>query len=157
MRSVTLLALCAALGCGAATGRSSGDGGAADMAVDTGPEANPPKLAQVTLNSIFSSTFGSATAVGEFSTYAGSVTGPCSDAAAGSCRVRTCPTTDDMGSAVEPGPTRTFVSAGPVTLEGPSGSMMLMSTGMSYTLSLGSAEPWSGGETFTLSATGADV
>ncbi|HEY1584603.1 MAG TPA: hypothetical protein VGH63_02880 [Polyangia bacterium] len=144
MRIAIVMTAAMALGCGAATGRSSGDGGVADMAVQTGPEANPPKLGTLTLNSVFFTGFADASAGASFTTYAGSATGPCSLQAAGSCRVRSCPKDGDLGSAA-PGPARTPVGAGMMTLT---------QDASGYSLSLGSAEPWTGGESFTMAVTG---
>jgi hypothetical protein len=155
MRSAMILCAAAAaavVGCDSVGGRS-GDGGAGDMAVASGPEANPPKLGTVTLQSVFFTGFAMATATARFSTYDGSATGPCSVTTAGACRVRSCPR-DDMGATVA-GPARTNVGAGTVTLTGPAGAMPLaVQADGSYQLSLGSAKPWEGGESFHVAATG---
>ncbi len=153
MRIAIVMAAAMALGCGAASGRSSGDGGAADLAVPTGPEANPPKLGTLTLNSVFFTGFADAHAAASFTTYAGGVAGPCTLEAAGSCRVQSCPKDGDLGSAT-PGPARTPVGAGMVTVAGPAGTMTLTDAANVYSLSLGSTEPWMGGESFTMAATG---
>jgi hypothetical protein len=154
MRSAILLAAAVTLGCGAATGRSSSDGGAADMAVMSGPEANPPKLATLILQSYFSTGLAMASATATFSTYDGGMSGPCNVMPVGACRLRSCPRDSDMGGIARP-PMRTNVGAGTVTLTGPSGAMPLtVGSDGSYSLSLGSAKPWDGGESFTMSATG---
>lgn len=153
MRSAILLAAAVTIGCGSATGRSSSDGGA-DMAVMSGPEANPPKLGILTLQSVYFSGFAMATAIATFSSYDGGQSGPCSVMPVGGCRLRSCPRDTDMGGIAR-GPLRTNVGAGMVTLTGPAGMMPLAAgSDGSYSLSLGTDKPWSGGESFTISATG---
>ncbi|HEY2748644.1 MAG TPA: hypothetical protein VGL86_28685, partial [Polyangia bacterium] len=84
----------------------------------------------------------------------GSVVGPCIVAPAGACRLRSCPKDSDMGGQGQP-PKRTNVGAGTVTLAGPAGMMALgMNSDGSYGASLGSGEPWMGGESFTITTTG---
>lgn len=153
MRSTILCAAVVTIGCGSATGRSASDGGT-DMAAMSGPEANPPKLATLTLQSYFFTGFAMATATAVFSTYDGGASGPCSVTPAGACRLRSCPRDTDMGGIARP-PMRTNVGAGTVTLTGPAGAMPLaVGSDGSYSVSLGTMKPWSGGESFTMSATG---
>lgn len=158
-----LLAGLAAVGCKSGSSPSSdgGGGGSGGGSIDmaqTGPvlEPNPPKLAALTLTSYQFTMFEDTEAAAAFSTYGGSDGGPCTVAPAGACQLRSCPRDADMGGGIAASVPRTFVGAGTVTLTTPAGAMPLMFSSMNgmYSLALPKGSAWSGGESYTFSATG---
>jgi hypothetical protein len=115
-------------------------------------DPNPAAIGNISVASESYTGYRATSGFAQFSTYAGSTLGPCAHATIASCTLASCPRTDGGGAA--PGPPRTPVSAGTLTFSGVGAPVTFDASGALTVPGMG---VWSGGETLSVQASGADV